>query len=190
MVMRDANKKSEKSTPSYHFTSDIQDLADPKVLLQKILDLNISVPLFQLIGSSPALQKLIGEATRVRRDYNTKPAEYSVLNDDLVADEGEVLHGGHTEVIGNQRRVFVQNTDRLPEFLTRYSNAIARVPEKRYFAMTTGSMTVTIGGAEFSAMIDTGSELNLASRSVPGRAALPVDFEGMKWSLKGIHGHP
>ncbi|KAJ7104909.1 hypothetical protein C8R44DRAFT_639892 [Mycena epipterygia] len=191
VVMRDANKKQEKSTPSYHFTSDIQDLADPKVLLQKIFDLNISVPLFQLIGASPQLQKLLGEATRVRRDYSTKTAEYSFHDsDEFDADAYEVVNAAHTQVIENQRRVFVDNTDRLPDFLERYSNAVARVPEKRFFAMTTGTMTVTIGGAEFSAMIDCGSELNLASRSVPTRASLAVDFEGMKWSLKGIHGSP
>ncbi|KAJ7443416.1 hypothetical protein B0H11DRAFT_2345117 [Mycena galericulata] len=191
VMMRDAAKKPEKSTPSYHFTSDIQDLADPKVLLQKILDLNISVPLFQLIGSSPMLQKLIGEATRVRRDYTTKSAEYSFHDSDEFAGENyDAVQSAHTEVIANQRRVFVENMDRLPEFLMRYSNAIARVPEKRFFAMTTGSMTITIGGADFTAMIDCGSELNLAGKSVPARASLPIDFEGMKWSLKGIHGDP
>lgn len=191
VVMKEATKKSDKSTPSYHFTSDIQDLADPKVLLQKIFELNISVPLFQLIGVSPALQKLLGEATRVRRDYNTKSAEYSFHDsDDLEAEAYEVVKAAHNRVIENQRRVYVENGEELPEFLTRYSNAIARVPEKRFFAMTTGSLTVTIGGTDFTAMIDCGSELNLASKSVPPRASLPVDFEGMKWSLKGIHGSP
>ncbi|KAJ7429332.1 hypothetical protein FB451DRAFT_1519524 [Mycena latifolia] len=192
VVMKDVNKKPEKSTPSYHFTSDIQDLADPKVLFQKILDLNISVPLFQLIGASPPLQKLLGESTRIRRDYTTKSAEYSFCDSDEFAggEYDDAVHAAYTEVIGNRRQVFVHNTDRLPEFLMRYSSAIARVPEKRFFAMTTGSMTVTIGGVEFTAMIDCGSELNLAGKSVPARASLPVDFEGMKWSLKGIHGNP
>ncbi|KAJ7135550.1 hypothetical protein C8R44DRAFT_609521 [Mycena epipterygia] len=191
VIMRDANKKPEKSTPSYHFTSDIQDRADPKVLFQKILDLDISVPLFQLIGSSPALQKLIGDSTRVRREYTTKSAEYSFHgSDEFAGEDYDVVESAHTEVIANQRRVFVQSMDDLPEFLMRYSNAIARIPEKRFFAMTTGSMTVTIGGVEFTAMIDCGSELNLAGKSVPARASLPIDFEGMKWSLKGIHGNP
>ncbi|KAJ7722484.1 hypothetical protein DFH07DRAFT_971908 [Mycena maculata] len=189
VIMRDA-KRPEKSIPAYHFTSDIQDLADPKALLQKIFDLDISVPLFQLIGSSPALQKLLGEATRLRRDYNTKSAEYSPFDsDEFAGGDSDAVESAHTEVIA-QRRVYVENTDRLPEFLLRYSNAIARIPEKQYFAMTTGTLTISIGAVEFTAMIDTGSELNLAGRSVPTRASLPIDFEGMKWSLKGIHGSP
>lgn len=191
VVMKDTTKKQDKQNPSYHYTSDIQELADPKALLQKIFDLNISVPLFQLIGVSPQLQKLVGEATRVRRDYVTKSAEYSFTDEvDYDADTYEVVSAAHTEVIANQRRVYVENPVGLPSFLERYSSAVARVPEKRFFAMTTGSMTVTIGGVEFSAMIDCGSELNLAGKSVPTRASLAVDFEGMKWSLKGIHGGP
>ncbi|KAJ7247153.1 hypothetical protein B0H12DRAFT_1324955 [Mycena haematopus] len=179
--MKDASRKSDKSTPSYHFTSDIQEMADPKKVLQNVLDVTVSIPLFQLIGLSPQLQKLIGEATRVRREYGTKSAEYSFHDsDDFEEDEA-----AHTEVITNRRRIFVQNVDRLPEFLTRYGNAISRVPEKRFFAMTTGTMTVTIGGVDFTAMIDCGSELNLASKSVPMRASLAVDFEGMKWSSRG-----
>ncbi|KAJ7355170.1 hypothetical protein DFH08DRAFT_1051912 [Mycena albidolilacea] len=191
VVMKDATKKEEKSTPSYHFTSDIQEMADPKLVLQKIFEQNVSVPIFQLIGSSPSLQKLVGEATRVRREYSAKSAEYSFHDsDDFEEDVYEVVTAAHTEVINNQRQAYVGGSDGLDEFLTRYSNAVARVPEKRFFAMTTGAMTVTIGGAEFSAMIDCGSELNLAGKSVPMRASLPVDFEGMKWSLKGVHGGP
>jgi hypothetical protein len=56
--------------------------------------------------------------------------------------------------------------------------------------MSTGSVTLQIGDIELSAMLDTGSELNLASCSVPMHCNLPVDFEGMKWALKGIHGGP
>ncbi|KAJ6474126.1 hypothetical protein C8R45DRAFT_1160278 [Mycena sanguinolenta] len=189
--MKDAPRKADKSTPSYHFTSDVQEMADPKLILQKVFDVDVSIPLFQLIGLSPQLQKLLGEATRVRREYGTKSAEYSFHDsDDFEEEMNEVVTAAHTEVITNQRRVFVQNLDRLPEFLTRYGNAMSRVPEKRFFAMTTGSMTVTIGGVDFTAMIDCGSELNLAGKSVPMRASLAVDFEGMKWSLKGIHGNP
>jgi hypothetical protein len=166
-------------------------MADPKLILQKIFEQNVSVPIFQLIGSSPSLQKLVGEATRVRREYSAKSAEYSFHDsDDFEEDVYEVVTAAHTEVINNQRQAYVGGSDGLDEFLTRYSNAVARVPEKRFFAMTTGAMTVTIGGAEFSAMIDCGSELNLAGKSVPMRASLPVDFEGMKWSLKGVHGGP
>ena len=56
--------------------------------------------------------------------------------------------------------------------------------------MTTGSITVQLGGVDLSALVDGGSELNLAGNHVPDRTGCAVDFEGMKWSLRGIHGSP
>ncbi|KAJ6583154.1 hypothetical protein DFH09DRAFT_1076306 [Mycena vulgaris] len=68
--------------------------------------------------------------------------------------------------------------DEIKEFLVNYGSAIARVPEGRYFVMSTGTLTIHIGDIVLTAMINTGSELNLASASVPARCSLPVDFEG------------
>ncbi|KAJ7782932.1 hypothetical protein B0H16DRAFT_1709763 [Mycena metata] len=65
-----------------------RDLTDMKILFQKILKFKINVPLFQLIGASPQLQKLLSDATHVRREYSTKSAEYSFHDsEDFEADE-------------------------------------------------------------------------------------------------------
>jgi hypothetical protein len=170
--------------PTYHFTSDVQERADPSKMLEAIMQTTVTVPIYQAIGLSPSLQKLFGEATRTRRTYTSKTATYleeEPETDDTSAGDSEV------HVASN---LYAQNFERLPEFLLRYSNAITSTPTRKFFAMTTGTISVTMGGAELVAMIDNGSELNLAGNDVPDRTGAAVDFEGMKWSLKGIHGGP
>ncbi len=88
------------------------------------------------------------------------------------------------------RHFHCEDSYHMHEFLRCYGNAVAQVPCTHYFAMATGSFHLTINGTDFTAMIDTGSELNLATVSLPACCGLAVDFEGMKWSLKGIHGDP
>ncbi|KAJ7182565.1 hypothetical protein C8R43DRAFT_869195 [Mycena crocata] len=186
VVMRDVKKPAQ--TDKYHITSDIQERADAKRVFENVLNMQVSLPLLDLVGLSPQLQKLFTEATRSRREYDSKLAEYSVQFGSVETtyyNQDEPVQVSHT------RRVYADaSSDQLSDFFIRYGNAIAKVPESRYFAMSTGSITLHIGDVELSAMIDTGSELNLASRSVPTRCHVAVDFEGMKWALKGIHGGP
>ncbi len=62
--MKDGTRKTGTSqSPQYHFTSDIQDLANPQVVYDEIMNQKVTLPVYQVIGSSPALQKLVGEAT-------------------------------------------------------------------------------------------------------------------------------
>ncbi|KAJ7483025.1 hypothetical protein B0H11DRAFT_1651157, partial [Mycena galericulata] len=185
IIMRDAKKPAQ--TDKYHITSSIQERADPNRIFEELMKTQITVPFFQLLGVSPALQKLFSEATRAKREYGVKEAEYFVNGQPTDVEAFMNL----TQVIETgAKRVYAENVDGLPEFLVRYGNAIAKVPEGRYFAMSTGTLTISISGIELTAMIDCGSELNLAGKSIPQRCSLPVDFEGMKWALKGIHGGP
>ncbi|KAK0216009.1 hypothetical protein IW262DRAFT_1464478 [Armillaria fumosa] len=196
--MKDATKKDKSSTgPQYHYTSDIQDMADPKAVLKHIMNLDVTLPLYQVVGNSPALQKLVGEAARTKREYTNKLAEYFYDGyfDQETVDYEQVQTletnyestGGDT---GSDRHLYCHDCEHLPEFLRRYGSALDSIPESRYYAMTTGTFHLTINGIDFTAMIDTGSELNLASNSVPARCGIPIDFEGMKWSLKGVHEVP
>jgi hypothetical protein len=180
VVMRDAKKPSGDK---YYITSEIQERTDAKAVFENVLKTQITLPLLEVVGLSPQLQKLFTEATRSKREYVTKIAEYSheSVEDNSPANQTE----------SRSNRVYTEaSTDKIREFLVNYASAVAKVPDSRYFAMSTGSITLQIGEIELSAMLDTGSELNLASRSVPTRCNLPVDFEGMKWALKGIHGGP
>ncbi|KAG7088976.1 hypothetical protein E1B28_012922 [Marasmius oreades] len=195
--------KSDK--PSYHFTSDVQQKADSKAIYEHIMSQMVSLPILQVIGSSPSLQKLFSEATKSRREYlNTKSAEflpYDNFDDSYSLEDteytGNIVHLHLTERdLRNDRYkvddlvIGAEDASMVRAFLARASTAILKEPSKKFFAMVTGTLDVQINGVTFSAMIDTGSELNVASVDVPDRASLAVDFEGMNWSLKGIHGRP
>ncbi len=189
--MKDDTHRSAPSGNTYRFTSDLQETTDPKALLEKLYKTELLVSVKDLIGNSPPLQKLIGEATRTRREYTHReasPAQILSYNSYAAADEDQ--KDLHELKIAKELKVGVEDIEQVERFIVRYSSAITVMPTAKYFAMVTGVMTVTLNGEPFAAMIDTGSELNLASRGVPERANLPLDFQGMRWSLKGIHGVP
>ncbi|KAJ7075388.1 hypothetical protein B0H15DRAFT_791897 [Mycena belliarum] len=185
IVMRDAKKPVHGD--KYHITSTIQERTDAGTVFEALLKTPITLPFLDIIGLSPQLQKLFTEATRSKREYATKPAEYSVHFADA---DTEIPLSTNLMETGPRHAYANASFDDIKQFLVNYGSAIARVPEGRYFAMSTGSLSIHIGDTVLTAMIDTGSELNLASASVPQRCNLAVDFEGMKWALKGIHGGP
>ncbi|THV01745.1 hypothetical protein K435DRAFT_853437 [Dendrothele bispora CBS 962.96] len=172
-----------KPGPSYHFTSTLSEKTDANEICNKIFDTQISIPIGHLIGVSPQLQKFVTEQTRTKREYKSKPAEYSYNFESNYGVEEEEYEPVYPSNVG------VGNFEELPSFLVKYSNAVTTNPEK-FYAMVTGKMEVTINGVSLTAMIDSGSELNLISRDVPDRVGLPIDFEGMKWMLRGVNGGP
>ncbi|THU94478.1 hypothetical protein K435DRAFT_860525 [Dendrothele bispora CBS 962.96] len=175
--MKDGTKKG----PSYYFTSTLSEKVDTDLLYNRIIDTEISIPIGHLLGTSPDLQKKVSEATRTKREYKTKAAEFSFDSNYEYEREDD-----GTRISSN---IGVGNIEELPSFLVRYSNTISTNPEK-FYGMVTGKMDVTINGVSLTAMIDSGSELNLMGKDVPDRVGLPVDFEGMKWTLRGISGGP
>ncbi|KAJ3743875.1 hypothetical protein DFH05DRAFT_1524882 [Lentinula detonsa] len=185
--MKDGNAP-KTIQPQYHFTSKVQDHADADGLLSRIGQMSVEVPLFQLLGLSPQLSKLMAENTRTKREYGvkegtTKSAEYLDSNEDAIAAINAAFGPESSE-----RHVYVEPNDSINEFVFRCSNAAAQIPTNRFFAMTVGDIRLSINGVEFTAMIDTGSELNVAGEHLPEAAGVPMDFDGMRWSLKGIHG--
>lgn len=197
--MKDGETKKSNAGPQYHFTSTVQDYADPSRMFSHIGDMKVEVPLFQLLGLSPQLSKLVSESTHTRCEYgvpkgsSTKSAEYIPSDyDDETPIEDRAAMTTVAGVLGSaleERRVFVVRDDSiLDEFAFCCGNAMAQIPQTRFFAMTVGDIKLILNGVEFTAMIDSGSELNVANLSLPERASLPMDFDGMRWKLKGIHG--
>ncbi|THU80244.1 hypothetical protein K435DRAFT_696053 [Dendrothele bispora CBS 962.96] len=195
--MKDGTKKAPTG-PTYHFTSDMQENLDSKGIFSRVLNQQITVTLGELIGASPTLQKMVSDATRTRREYNTtgKEASRSIIEtfDPFVArEEEEDALKTHKQRTGISKNLSVgadADLNKVSNFMLRYSLAVTSIPSAKYYAMVTGVMDIEVNGLRFSAMIDTGSELNIASVDFPTRACLPLDYEGMKWSLKGIHGGP
>ncbi|KAJ3710009.1 hypothetical protein C8R42DRAFT_597817 [Lentinula raphanica] len=188
-VTRDAGGKNAGT--SFHYTSDLQKKADPKKVLDKVLDTEITLSLADLVGCSPALQKLISEVARTRREYGKEMvsaiiSQYEEDGTEAVVDEGYEYDEGQ---VSSGLCVAEEDKPRLQGFLQTYSNAVTQSTTK-YYAMVTGVFVVMIGGRQFRAMIDTGSELNVGAEDIPEKTGMPMDLEGMKWGLKGIHGEP
>ncbi|KAJ3765069.1 hypothetical protein FB446DRAFT_795420 [Lentinula raphanica] len=189
--MKEGTNPKAHSGPSFHFTSDLQKRTDPKKVLDRVLGTDITLSLAELVGCSPSLQKMISDVARTRREYGKEVvsalvSEYVDQDQDAVVDEGDELEEGQ---VSSGLCIAEEDRPRLQEFLRTYSSAVTQSTTK-YYAMVTGVFTVFIGGKAFRAMIDTGSELNVGSEEVPNRTGLPMDLEGMKWGLKGIHGQP
>ncbi|KAJ3727670.1 hypothetical protein C8R42DRAFT_572654, partial [Lentinula raphanica] len=186
-----ANQGPSSTGQGFHYTSDLQKKADPRKVLERVLGTDITVSLAELVGCSPTLQKMISDAARTRREYgkevvSTIVSEYVDENEDAHVDNGEELEEGQ---VSEGLCIAEEDRPRLQNFLRTYASAVTQSSTK-YYAMVTGVFSVTIGGKVFRAMIDTGSELNVGSEEVPARTGLPMDLEGMKWGLKGIHGQP
>ncbi|KAF5340822.1 hypothetical protein D9758_017071 [Tetrapyrgos nigripes] len=192
VTMRDETKKIPPG-PQFHFTSDIQEQYASKAVWEKIMDQPITLPLKQVIRGSPTLQKIFTESTRTRREYNS-PTKASSPCSCLSSFDFASSNGRDDFVLDMVSSGLAVDADcdqsQLASFLVHYSSAIVANPASKFFVMVTGVMDVRINGVVFKAMIDTGSELNVASHDVPEQGKLLLDFEGMNWSLRGIHGGP
>ncbi|KAF5364452.1 hypothetical protein D9758_010654 [Tetrapyrgos nigripes] len=149
ICMREAPSSTLPKGPTYHFTSTLSEQAELQKVYEYIMKHKISLPIGQILGSSPQLQKIFTENTHTKREYTTKEAEYSV-NDSSSSfpSAPSSLHVGNPEELG--------------DFLFRYANAVV-IDKEKFYGMSTGKMEVTVGGRTFTAMIDSGSELNLMS---------------------------
>ncbi|THU80000.1 hypothetical protein K435DRAFT_696607 [Dendrothele bispora CBS 962.96] len=174
--MKDATKPTEsQSTPQYHFTSDMQEQVDPRAVFKTAMGVMVTLPLHQVIGVSPILQKMIAESTRTRREYVKKDADNNRGNASKSTNEAK--WEGVDEMIDSPE---VYEARKAETHIVDF--------DEKYYAMTCGYVDIVVNGTKLKALIDSGSELNLFSVGVPEDAKLPLDFEGTEWSLKGIHG--
>ncbi|KAE9383636.1 hypothetical protein BT96DRAFT_951159, partial [Gymnopus androsaceus JB14] len=173
--MKDGTRRVPSSVPQYHFTSDLQQRVNSKKVFEKIIDTNITLTVGELLGCSPDLMKQTVDAAKTRREYAHR--EVSALYREEDEEVDHVVAG---------LEIPVEDAPRLKNFLVKYSSAV--VAQDKLYAMVTGVFNVTINGLKFRAMINTGSELTIGSRGFFEKARLPLEIEGMKWSLKDVNG--
>ncbi|KAI0040409.1 hypothetical protein FA95DRAFT_1649566 [Auriscalpium vulgare] len=180
VVMKDA----ERRTPQYHFTSDIQEQISLEKIEKTIWDQPITLPLRELVGVSALLQKRIAEVTKTRREYVTSAGEYELYSPEA---ERRLAADGEYAVVAPGCQLNIDEPQELEDFLVAHSNALSIRPV-RYFAMTTGIFTASMAGKNVALMVDTGSELNLIPERLVSMLGLPLDYDGSRWALKGVHG--
>ena len=215
--MKDTNPKA-KSTPSYHFTSDIQEMYDlDKIVREKVNKTLVHLELGELLAISAFLQKSVSNMTKTRREYTSKPVVASAVEvlEEVDWSEEEItvseLAGGYesddedfycslpaTESFTNlsfvESRVgleFDESSESKEDIMICYASAVKIHPAPQpLFAMVTGRFKGKFAGMDVIFMIDTGSELNLMAKDFYDRTGLAIDLDGTRWSLKGINGRP
>ena len=213
--MKEATSKA-KSTPAYHFTSDIQEMYDlDKIVREKVNKTVVQLELGELLALSAFLQKSVSNLTKTRREYSTKPVVANMVEALDEADWDEEitteLAGGYdsddeeyfrslpvADTSANlgyvESRIgleFDEATEDKEEIMIRYASAVKiHLTPQPLFAMITGRFKGKFAGLDVIFMVDTGSELNLMSQEFYNRTSLAIDLDGTRWSLKGINGRP
>ncbi|KAJ7833398.1 hypothetical protein B0H13DRAFT_1914586 [Mycena leptocephala] len=131
------------------------------------------VPLLQLVGLSPQLQKLFTDSTRSKREYANKSAEYTVR----FAEADTEIHIDRAEIVDSgPRHVYADATyDEIHHFLDNYGSAIAQ-----------GAVLVTtptLGDSEMGDSLETAGpdehrRIRPRDREVDLRARLQQEVDG------------
>jgi hypothetical protein len=109
-------------------------------------------------------------------------------------EEDDVIYINTSEVTDylhhfTARRSRPKNNAEKEALRTFYTNYASALPPANYqfYAITTRKFILVINGCEYCAMIDTGSEINVASIQIPSETGLSMDSEGMYWAMQGMH---
>lgn len=199
--MKDEPAKA-KSTPQYHFTSDVQEMYDlDKIVRDKVNKTIVQLELGELLALSAFLQKSVSNMTKTQHEYNTKPVTASiveVLDEEDGYEEGYAseLAGGYDEELSYpspndaymntgyvESRIgleFDEATENKEKIMICYASAIKIHPTPQpLFAMVTGRFRGKFAGFDIIFMIDTSSELNLMSLEFYEKTSLAIDLDGM-----------
>ena len=154
----------------------------------------ITLPLKEILGISPELQKHFAGLTKTRREYTSKPVTVTTLDDDRFSEHDHVHHDNSsvnrrlTNGFANSELLlsYDEETEDVNDILLQYSSVV-KIHTNPLFAMTTGRFGGILAGHNVMFMIDTGSELNLISDNLFRQTNLALDVDGAQWSLKGIN---
>lgn len=187
------------------FTSEAKQDFNSDKFFEGVLRQPLTVTLGELLGASGEVSRRCFQYTKTRKEPITK-MKTSVVNrnsqsfwsypdpDDSLSEEEEICsttsdyrptyhnravsHGPHLLNPSLEGRVFSVNQ-------------LAREIDKNLYAAGTGKLEITVGQTEgIRAMVDTGSELNMMSRSLQEQLGIPIDPAGSAWAVRGINGQP
>ena len=180
-----------KPGPSYHFTSDIQEMYDlDKIVQEKVNKMVVHLELRELLVLSAYLQKLVSNLTKTHCKYNTKLVVANVVEVlEEVEWEGKELTSQLAEGYDSDDEEYYRSlpyansstnsgyidshiglefdkaSESKEEIMTRYASAVKiYLMPQLLFMMITGRFRGKFAGLDVVFMVDTGSELNLMSQ--------------------------
>jgi hypothetical protein len=188
---RPKNKEDAEMTDAarkqWRFTSNLQESVNIGSVYDKTMDAQATLSVREIFAISQSLQKRLQEDTHRRREYVTNVGEYEIFSPEVASAAAE----GTIETSGFQPKLVLHLGNQDEEnALQDHFTSLHAVPHlaSRFLAFATGLVTVKIKGYEVRALVDTGSELNLISNALVNSVGLPVDIDGTRWSLSGVHG--
>lgn len=165
------------------FTSNLQESVDVEAIQNQILETKLTMSLRDVLAMSPHLQKRLGSLVKTRREFETHTSKVGAVE----CFEGEASDRHSASLPGMALQMTFDRSEDLGHLLERYADVIV-VQRTRLFAMASGLVEVVFGNRRATFLVDTGSELNLVSRSLWEATSVPVDKDGSRWSLKGLGG--
>ncbi|KAJ3474666.1 hypothetical protein NLI96_g12331 [Meripilus lineatus] len=177
--------QQQKSKVSVRFTSDIQDELSFERIQEAVLGTKVTLPLKDILGMSPDLQKRFASLTKTRREVRSTSATCEEIPDEddppLPPDS---LGKKYTLAL-----TFDKDKDDPIEIVKAYAHAIAPGPP-RFYAMSTGVVEGYFGASKATYLVDCGSELNLVSNQTYQSSNVDLDPGGKHWTLRGINDDP
>lgn len=190
----------------FYFSSNVQDSINSDEVQERILNTEVTLTLKEVLGVSSDLQKRFGNLVKTKRvekqvknslilqDYQydedrermARVSETVWINPDEATDIPDVSDAPF--VSANTQLSFDSSNDVILNVATHYANSAVPVDIPNTLAFTTGRFEARMAGHKVTFMIDTGSELNLISEAFYRRTSLPMELDGVRWSLKGVNG--
>lgn len=176
----------QRNTKTFRFTSKLQDTVSMEDIQEHLLDSTIvTLSLRQVLAVSPEMQRRFQGMVPTRREAASKSIAYTsrfaeVGLDDSVELPGDIVGNDKSEKRGGRPEAYVSYdkvSEDLGDILERYAAAVMLGAKKKHFAMSTGLIEGVFGNQKVRFLVDTGSELNLISRSTWEACKSLVDLD-------------
>ena len=163
----------------WHFSLAIQDSVNGMDVQDRILNTQVTLTLKEILGMSVDLQKRFGNLVRTKWIDNQGKSGESNSKADV---------SNAPFVPASVQLSFDSNND-MVNIMMHYANSAMTVDIPNTLAFTTGRFEVRLAGHKIIFMLNSGSELNLISESFFQRSNIPMEVNGVWWSLKGVNGN-
>ena len=193
----DRQKKPDKTyiprtPPKMQFTTDLRQKVNIHKVMDQIYEQEVRLPLGVILGISGEVSKEFNSATRTHKDYVSKAPDQPKETRSVRAYEETYESDYEYDSDDESDYEEIDRTTNHSE-LTHMASVgeLKHILERNLYAMGTGKLSIKINDTEnISAMVDTGSELNLISRRLQEQLGLPLDPAGSYWGIKGVNGGP
>lgn len=186
--VREGNQsKNPARAPRAEWTNELRAQHKPDVVLDKVLDFPVTLPLRELIATSADLSKKINALTKAYKEGNEKATGPTYHRPHVSFASRHDAAPGYSSDDEEELPPPVLTIPIEPANDTVVKMNTLKVSEGPY-SISSGLLPLTVHGESTRALVDTGSDVNLISRQLAEKLNLPVDPAGTHWVVQGISG--